>query len=257
MADRRPRRAAGARDDRGVVTAELAVALPAVALSAAAVVAVGQVALAQVDCVDAARAGARAAARGDTPARVQDVARQAAGGDGAVVDVGAAGGEVTVTVRRRVRLVLPHGPSVLVRARATTPEETGVGAEGERGSATVLVTALVALAAASAVLLAGVASAVVARHRAASAADLAALAAAAALDRSPATACGVAAQVARRNGARLLACVADATSVDVRVRSRPAGAVGRLGDAVGRARAGPPLPATGSREAREPRQGWR
>ena len=51
------------RRDRegGTATAELAVALPAVVVVLAGVLAVGQAVLAQVQCVDAARAGARAA----------------------------------------------------------------------------------------------------------------------------------------------------------------------------------------------------
>ncbi|MGN6613310.1 MAG: Rv3654c family TadE-like protein [Angustibacter sp.] len=235
------------------MTAELAVALPAVALSAAAVVAVAQAAVAQVSCVDAARAGARAAARGDSASRVQQLTHEAAGGAGAVVDVGASGTGVTVAVHRRVHLVLPHGPAITVRARASAEAEPGVGAAGDRGSATVLATALVALAAVLAVLLAGLASAVLARHRAASAADLAALAAASTLSRSPGDACATAARVAQRNGARVSGCAAFATSVDVSVRVRPAGLARHLGEAVGRARAGPGLPAP----ARARRQGWR
>ena len=48
----------------GAATAELAVAMPAVMVVLAAVLSVGQAVLAKVTCVDAARAGARAAARG-------------------------------------------------------------------------------------------------------------------------------------------------------------------------------------------------
>jgi secretion/DNA translocation related TadE-like protein len=234
------------------VTAELAVALPAVVLSAAAVVAVGQAAVAQVSCVDAARAGARAAARGDSAARVQQVTREAAG-SGVVVDVGTSDAGVTVAVRRRVHLALPHGPAITVRARASAQTEPGVYAPRDRGSATVLATALVALAAVLSVLLAGLASAVVARHRAGSAADLAALAAASTLGRSPGAACATAERVAQRNGARVSGCAVSLTSVDVSVRVRPAGATGRLGEAIGRSRAGQGLPAP----ARARRQGWR
>lgn len=227
-------------------------ALPAVALSAAAVVAVGQAAVAQVSCVDAARAGARAAARGDSASRVQQVTREAAGGAGAVVDVATSSASVTVAVHRRVHLVLPHGPVVTVGARASAETEAGVGVAADRGSATVLATALVALAAALAVLLAGLTSAVVARHRAASAADLAALAAASTLSRSPDAACTAAERVAQRNGARISQCAVGETSVDVSVRVRPAGPAGRLGAAIGRARAGHGPRGTGGGS-----QGWR
>lgn len=235
------------------MTAELAVALPAVVLSAAAVVAVGQAAVAQVSCVDAARAGARAAARGDSGPRVQQVTQQAAGSTGVAVDVGRSGAQVTVAVHRRVHLVLPDGPTITVRARASAESEPEVGGAAERGSATVLAAALVALAAVLAVLVAGLASAVVARHRAASAADLAALAAASALSGSLDGPCATAEVVAERNGARVSRCSVVATSVDVSVEVRPAGVAGHLGDAVGRARAGPGLPGPAGVQ----RQGWR
>ncbi|WP_456847646.1 TadE/TadG family type IV pilus assembly protein, partial [Cellulomonas sp. P5_C6] len=57
--------AAAGRRDRGSVTAELAVGLPAVALLLVAVLTVGAAAVAQTRCTDGARAGARAAALGE------------------------------------------------------------------------------------------------------------------------------------------------------------------------------------------------
>ncbi|WP_460461262.1 TadE family type IV pilus minor pilin, partial [Angustibacter peucedani] len=65
--------------DAGTATAELAVALPAVVLALAAVVGAGQAVMGQVAVVDAARAGARAAARGDDDGRVTALARDAGG----------------------------------------------------------------------------------------------------------------------------------------------------------------------------------
>jgi hypothetical protein len=124
--------------DLGTATAELAVALPAVGVLLSAVVAVTQAGVAQVEVVDAARAGARAAARGDDLSRVRSVATEAAtgrrGGGPATVDVGTAGATVRVTVSRRVRLVLRRGPSVRVSASAVALREAG--------SATILVVAV-------------------------------------------------------------------------------------------------------------------
>ncbi|HJX42614.1 MAG TPA: TadE family type IV pilus minor pilin, partial [Geodermatophilus sp.] len=54
-----------------MVTAETAVVLPVLLLVLAAVVAAVVVVGAQLRCVDAAREGARAAARGEDPAAVQ------------------------------------------------------------------------------------------------------------------------------------------------------------------------------------------
>jgi hypothetical protein len=64
--------------DDGYVTAETAVVLPALALFAAMLVWGVLTAGAQIRCVDAARAGARAAARSEPDSAVLRVARQAA-----------------------------------------------------------------------------------------------------------------------------------------------------------------------------------
>ncbi|HET8615804.1 MAG TPA: TadE family type IV pilus minor pilin [Actinomycetales bacterium] len=114
------------RQDVGTVTAELAVAMPAVTVLLAAVLSVGQAVLTQVACLDAARAGARAASRGDDPGAVRQVAAEAAHGstdsDGTHVSVVRAGSHVTVTVSRPLRL-LAFGPSVQVRAQAVAQSE--------------------------------------------------------------------------------------------------------------------------------------
>ncbi|UYQ63540.1 TadE family type IV pilus minor pilin [Streptomyces peucetius] len=70
-------RAAGARD-RGSVTAEAAVAVPALVVFAMALVWALTAAAAQIQCVDAARAGARAAARSEPRAAALAAARSAA-----------------------------------------------------------------------------------------------------------------------------------------------------------------------------------
>ncbi|WP_371480742.1 TadE family type IV pilus minor pilin [Kitasatospora sp. NBC_00315] len=85
----------GRARDAGFATAETAVALPALVLLAAMLIWGVVAAAAQIHCVDAARVGARAAARGDTDAVA--VARSAAP-PGAVVRITTAGDAVRVTV---------------------------------------------------------------------------------------------------------------------------------------------------------------
>ncbi|WP_329591251.1 pilus assembly protein [Streptomyces sp. NBC_01005] len=71
----------GARpSDRGAVTAEAAMAVPVLAIFALALVWALMAASAQIRCVDAARAGARAAARSEPEAQVLEVTRSAAPG---------------------------------------------------------------------------------------------------------------------------------------------------------------------------------
>lgn len=69
---------AGVRD-RGAVTAELALALPAVLLVVAALLVTVGAAAAQLRCAEAARTGARLAAAGETDAAVVAAARRVAG----------------------------------------------------------------------------------------------------------------------------------------------------------------------------------
>ncbi|MFF4229145.1 TadE family type IV pilus minor pilin [Streptomyces sp. NPDC001820] len=64
--------------DRGSVTAEAAVAVPALVVFAMALVWALMAASAQIQCVDGARAGARAAARSEPPAATLAAARSAA-----------------------------------------------------------------------------------------------------------------------------------------------------------------------------------
>ncbi|WP_448642233.1 TadE family type IV pilus minor pilin [Geodermatophilus sp. URMC 63] len=114
-----------------MVTAETAVVLPVLVLVLAAVVAAVVVVGAQLRCVDAAREGARAAARGEDPAVVRAVTARAAP-DGAVTTVSVEGAEVRVTVSAEV---VPVGPVRLgtgVGATAVARLEPGV-ATGEPG----------------------------------------------------------------------------------------------------------------------------
>lgn len=89
----------GPREDgeRGAVTAELALALPAVMLVVAVLLVTGAATSAQMRCADGARAGARLAALGQGDAEVTAVARRLAG-DGAQVRVQRTPPWVTVEV---------------------------------------------------------------------------------------------------------------------------------------------------------------
>ncbi|MFH9806027.1 TadE family type IV pilus minor pilin, partial [Streptomyces albidoflavus] len=75
---------------RGAVTAEAAVVLPTLVVFLLALVWALLAVAAHIQCVDAARAGARAAARQDPPAAVVEAALQAAP-EGAEVTVGRTG----------------------------------------------------------------------------------------------------------------------------------------------------------------------
>lgn len=225
-------------------------ALPAVGVLLAAVAAMAQVGAAQVEVVDAARAGARAAARGDDAARVRAVALEAATarapGGGATVQVRRAGATVRVAVSRRVRLVLVRGPVLRVSATAVAEQETG--------SAAVLVLAVALVTAVLLGLVGGLAAVEVARARAASAADLGALAAADVLaGRATGSPCRAAARVVSAAGADPAGCRTSGRTVDVLVRVRPPGPTGRWGRVTARARAGP---ASAARQAAASGSEW-
>jgi len=103
--------------ERGMVTAEFAVVLPAVVLVLA--LSLGALGLAwdQIRCVDAASSGVRAAARGDSPGAVILVAGRAAPPD-ALVSVGTSGDIVSVSVVSRPRVAASLLPA-WVRASST------------------------------------------------------------------------------------------------------------------------------------------
>lgn len=114
------------RRDRGSVTAETAVALPALVLVLTAAVWAVTIVGAQLRCVDAARAGARAAARGEVAEGVREaVLRLAPEGATVTIRVGAdtTRVEVVATVRPPFRTPLP--PARL-RAAAVSSTEPGV-----------------------------------------------------------------------------------------------------------------------------------
>ena len=128
---RRPRRSVSLRlrelrqDDRGAVTAELAVALPAVVLVLAALLVVVVAGVSQIRVVDAARAGARAASAGESDGRVHEIVAQLAGSS-ASATVGGDGSWVTVTVRASVTGGWFSGP-LAVSATATARVESSTG----------------------------------------------------------------------------------------------------------------------------------
>ncbi|OIJ89736.1 TadE family type IV pilus minor pilin [Streptomyces colonosanans] len=114
----------GRGQDRGFVTAETAVALPALVFVASALVWALLAASAHIQCVDAARAGARAAARQEPPDVVREMAKRAAP-DGARVMVSRQGDLVHVEVVAR-----PPGPDALpleLRHEAVALAEETVG----------------------------------------------------------------------------------------------------------------------------------
>ncbi|MGW0602752.1 TadE family type IV pilus minor pilin [Streptomyces sp. NPDC002640] len=109
----------------GMVTAETAVTLPVLVLFGMALVWALLATAAQIQCVDAARAGARAASRQDPEEVVMAVVRRAAP-DGARVTVARSGDLVRVRVVAR-----PPGAGALpfeVRHEAVALSEETVGA---------------------------------------------------------------------------------------------------------------------------------
>lgn len=119
----RPARDRPARDRQaGAVTAELAVALLAVTVLLSGLTSVLAVAVAQVQVTDAASAGARLAARGESPGRV-DAVVEAVAGPAASAGVSRDRDLTTVTVERVVTLWLPGSPRVPVTARAVAVTE--------------------------------------------------------------------------------------------------------------------------------------
>ena len=105
--------------DRGAVTAEAALALPSLAVVAAALVATGHVGVAQLRCVDAARAAARLAARGESPSSVRARAEAVAPAGASVVV--RAGRQVAVRVTAPV--TLPFGIALSVGSEAVADAE--------------------------------------------------------------------------------------------------------------------------------------
>ncbi|MFC7308395.1 TadE family type IV pilus minor pilin [Streptomyces monticola] len=120
----RLRRRAG---DGGYVTAEAATVLPTLVLLGVALLWALMTAAAQIQCVDAARAGARAAARQE-PAGATVAAAEQAAPDGARIAVRREGDLVRVAVVAR-----SPGPGAFaleLRAEAVALAEDSVGGDG-------------------------------------------------------------------------------------------------------------------------------
>jgi len=125
---RRGRVSGGVAPEAGMVTAELAVALPAVVLTAVAAVTFLSVLTAQLRALDAAGVAARLVARGESPAAVASAVHQLAGGAHLVVNRESADPRlVVVEVSTKVpvaglgRLL----PPFVIRERAGAPREPG------------------------------------------------------------------------------------------------------------------------------------
>lgn len=111
-------------DDRGVVTVEAAMALPALVVLTMALVWALAAAAAQIQCVDAARAGARAVARSEPVAGAEAAARAAAP-EGAHVSVTRSGDLWRVAVEAQGPG--PGGLGLTLRAAAAALAEDTVG----------------------------------------------------------------------------------------------------------------------------------
>ena len=107
-----------------MVTAETAVVLPVLLLVLAGAVAAVTLVGAQLRCVDAAREGARAAARGDDQATVAEIVREIAP-DGATTTSSVDGEQVRVVVTADVSPLGPVPLSVDLSAAAVAQREPG------------------------------------------------------------------------------------------------------------------------------------
>jgi hypothetical protein len=109
----------------GSATAEMAVALPSLALVLGAALWAVAAVVAQLECVDAARSGARAAARGESLEAVRQAAGRAAPAGAAVsVTRDSEFSRVTVSASIRPTWVIA-GPAVPVGASAASATEPG------------------------------------------------------------------------------------------------------------------------------------
>lgn len=114
-----------------MATAELAVAMPAVLLVLAIVLSALMGGVDQVRCVDAARAGVRLLARGESAGQALDTARQAAP-DRARVTARDSGSTVSVSVEGPLRGPLRWlGLSWSPHATAVSEQEKSLGADGD------------------------------------------------------------------------------------------------------------------------------
>ena len=132
MRGRRP--VARPQGDAGMVSAELAAAVPAVLLTLVVGVTAVRLGVDEVRCVDAARLAARALARGDSEAAAVALAARAAPA-GSAVTVSGVGAEVRVQVTAGGDLV--GWGTVTMHGEATAPREAmaGSGTSAASGAA--------------------------------------------------------------------------------------------------------------------------
>lgn len=116
------RRSRGKGSAQGAVTAEFAVVLPAVLLLLALLLAGAASGVTQLRLEEAARAGARALARGEDPAAVQGIVRTLAG-TSATASVAADGEWLSVTVADKVGGPLGASVPWTLTAKAATRSE--------------------------------------------------------------------------------------------------------------------------------------
>lgn len=116
-----------------MATAEIAVALPSLVLITAIALWGMTVASVQLTCTDAARTGARAAARGESLAAVRDLVVRAVPA-GASVKVHRDAATVRVDVSAPVKAPAAAGlPSLVVHAHVSAATEPGGGGEANEG----------------------------------------------------------------------------------------------------------------------------
>ncbi|MFJ4029623.1 TadE family type IV pilus minor pilin [Paenarthrobacter sp. NPDC089989] len=136
MSEEPPQEAVRARPLRarqaGAITAEFAVALPAVVLLLAFLLAGGAAGLTQLRLEEAARAGARALARGESNSAVSGIVQRSAG-EGAAAGIASDGGWVRLEASARVGGALGMLIPWTLSATADAPQEssgTEVPADG-------------------------------------------------------------------------------------------------------------------------------
>lgn len=108
-----------------MVTAEAAVVLPVLVFALAGALAAVAIVTAQLRCIDAAREGARAAARGETDAATRLIAQSAAPA-GSSISIRRAEESAVVRVSTSVPLIPGLGPPVNVSAEAVAALEPGL-----------------------------------------------------------------------------------------------------------------------------------
>ena len=132
MIDRSRARPDHTDPDRGAVTVETAVIMPALVLLLAVLLAASAAGMTTVRYEEAARASARAAARGENTAVVERTAREIAG-ESANVVVGGAAGRVTVAVSGPAPGILGQWSTWRLDANASAAVESGAGARSNDG----------------------------------------------------------------------------------------------------------------------------